>query len=240
MLFASTVAFGLALLTSGAVAREEPNDSLRGRGILSDQANGATLYLFVEVHHCGPDQGLPVAQILVSTDGGTRWQKQGPALNGSEFQLSRNTLDGLLVAGLHVAEGPGVDPFLLVPEDKRFRWQLHVIVEGPSELVGMGQTSPMDFLAWIRPVDPGSEGPRQPTVVYRSNDGGRVWAPGGSNPGGARGPIKKFDRITSRSGPWRIVDRRDGGFDVKHREAAGWRTVKKFPWSGCDLPPAER
>jgi hypothetical protein len=238
MLFASTVAFGIALLTTGLVGGGEPHESLRGRGIFSGEANGSALYLFAEVHRCGPEQVLPVAQILVSTDGGTTWQKRGPALEGSELQFVQNTRDGLLVAGLHTAEGPGIDPFLLVPGSKRFEWEVHGIFEGPSELVGVAQTSATDLLAWIRPVDAAGEGPRRAIVMYRSTDGGRLWSRAGSSAEGARGPFKKFGRLTARSGAWRIVDRRDGGFDVRHHESAGWRTVKAFPWSTCEAPVA--
>src|SRR2546423_809622 len=95
---------------SGA-ARAEAIERIRGRGILEKGA----LILFADVHGCGPEQALPVAQIFVSTDGGQTWVKRGPAIPGSEFEYVQAASDGVWIAGLHTAEGPGIDPFLLAP-----------------------------------------------------------------------------------------------------------------------------
>ena len=46
--------------------------------------------------------------------------------------------------------------------------------------------------------------------------------------------MKKFLSITARSGSWRLADRKDGGFDLQHRDHKRWQTVKEFPWAGCD------
>ena len=58
-------------------------------------------------------------------------------------------------------------------------------------------------------------------------------APGpAGNPTSSR--MKKFLSITARSGSWRLADRKDGGFDLQHRDHKRWQTVKEFPWAGCD------
>lgn len=137
------------------------------------------------------------------------------------------------IAGLHTAEGPGVDPFLLAPVAGAIDWTVRPIVEGPSELQGVGRKAAMEFFAWVRPVDVHGEAPRKPVAVYRSQDSGRTWRPVTAPGAVSERPMKRFARITARSSDWRIADREDGGFDVQRRDAGGWRTVKAFPWKRC-------
>jgi len=47
--------------------------------------------------------------------------------------------------------------------------------------------------------------------------------------------MQRFARIGRRSGSWRVVDRKDGGFDLQHREKRGWQAVKEFPWTSCEV-----
>jgi len=58
------------------------------------------------------------------------------------------------VAGLHTAEGPGIDPFLLVPTDAASSdWRLRTISEGPAELRGLARAGVSAIFAWIHRVD---------------------------------------------------------------------------------------
>jgi hypothetical protein len=237
---AFVVAFLIAASATGA-----PREPLRAKGIFADPKGGRAVYVFVDVHRCSAEPSLPAAQILESLDDGKTWERTGPRLEGSEFQLAQASPEGVWVAGLHIAEGPGIDPFLLapvVPADPRKPWVLHPITSGPSELVKVEKAGPRSLRAWIRRVDHADairNGPPRAAVVFSSDDGGRSWSAGRGAGSSAPGQFRKFAPITERSGAWRIVDRSDGGFDVRRREATGtWRTVGEFPWSPCDEPAA--
>jgi hypothetical protein len=223
----------LALLLASAVlcraARAEPVERIRGRGLLEDHA----LILLADVHGCGPEKQLPVAQIFVSTDEGKTWVKRGPAIPGSEFEYTLAAPDGMWIAGLHTAEGPGVDPFFLAPTGKgALDWQVRPITEGPAELRGLGRVAPKEFIAWVRPVDVHEGSPPKSDVLWRSLDGGDTWkadaAPGRKPPA-----AKEFHPINMYSGAHRLVDRKDGGFDVQRHGPRGWQPVKAFPWAAC-------
>ena len=237
-------AFVIAFLLAASATRA-PREPLRAKGIFADPKGGREVYVFVDVHLCSAEPSLPAAQILASLDEGKTWELTGPRLEGSEFQLAQGSDEGVWVAGLHIAEGPGIDPFLLapvVPTDLREPWLLHPITTGPSELVKVEKAGPKNLRAWIRPVnhaDAIRKGPPRAAVVFSSDDGGRSWSADRGAGSGAPGQFRKFAPITERSGAWRIVDRSDGGFDVQRREATGtWQTVRKFPWSPCDEPAA--
>jgi hypothetical protein len=212
-------------------ARGEAVESIRGRGILERGA----LFLFADVHRCGPEPTLPVAQIFVSVDGGKTWVKRGPGVPGSEFEYVHASSDGVWVAGLHTAEGPGIDPFLMVPSDAASSdWRLRAISEGPVELRGVGRSGAKGFVAWIRPVDL-HQGPHPKSeVVLRSDDGGETWKPGAAAKKSSDAVVKRFARVGARSANWRIVDRKDGGFDLQQHGKSGWQIVKAFPWAECD------
>ena len=234
-IFRSVTLQALLLWGAGAVlappARGEAAESIRGRGIFERGA----LYLFAEVHRCGPEAALPAAQIFVSSDGGKTWVKRGPELPGSELAYVQASSDGLWVAGLHTAEGPGIDPFLLVPADSASSdWRLRPISEGPAELRGVGRAGSNGFVAWIRPVDIHEKPHPDPEVLLRSDDGGATWKADAAPKRSPDAHIKRFARVASRSASWRIIDRKDGGFDVQRRGPGGWQLVKAFPWVRCD------
>jgi hypothetical protein len=216
-----------ALLFLGRLAEAGPAESIRGRGLVA----GETLILFADVHRCSPEQSLPVAQIFVSPDGGQSWAKRGPEIPGATFELVEPGAGVPRIAGLLTAEGPGVDPFLLVPTADGATWTLATIKEGPAELLGVERTGPASLLARVRPVDPSREGAKSAVLVYGSRDNGASWATARGT--AVRPPTKRFGRISMRSGSWRLVERADGGFDVQRRETKGWRVVKEFPWTPC-------
>jgi hypothetical protein len=194
---ALVLAFG-ASLGDVAPARGAPSESIRVRGIFER----GSLYLFADVHGCGAEPSLPAAQIFVSNDGGKTWSKRGPAVLGSDLEYVQASADGVWVAGLHTAEGPGIDPFLLVPTDAGSSdWRLRTI---------------------------------RPNVTFHSDDRGETWNAQDERAPSPGSRMQRFARIGTRSGSWRIVDRKDGGFDLQHREKRGWQAVKEFPWTSCE------
>lgn len=216
-------AAALAVWLGGGAAGAAPAapESIRGRGLVA----GQVLFLFGEVHRCGGEQTLPEAQSFVSTDGGQSWQKRGPALSGSEILFARAAGQELLAAGEHTAEGPATDPFVIGADG-----QAHTIADGPGELLGV-TASGQELTARVRAS--GAHGQRKPAAkqTYVSHDGGRTWsaaAAGARIPGGSALP-----RVSSHSGGWRLVDRKDGGFELQKRDGRAWTTVRPFPWTAC-------
>ena len=224
-------AAGVACLWLGLLSRAhaEQTESIRGRGVVAGEA----LFLFGEVHRCGAEQTLPEAQIFVSTDGGKTWQKAGPALPGTEILFARLNGQTLWAAGEHTAEGPAVDPFALVPAPAaRPDWVARPIVDGPAELVGVAVAGGQDLSAKVRRTGPHGE-KTSGTQELVSHDGGRSWSPGKAAAKDGPGPFQPLSPVRMRSGAWRLVDRKDGGFDLQKRSASGWSTVNPFPWTRC-------
>jgi len=227
---ALVLAFG-ASLGDVAPARGAASESIRGRGIFER----GSLYLFADVHGCGAEPSLPAAQIFVSNDGGKTWSKRGPAVLGSDLEYVQASADGVWVAGLHTAEGPGIDPFLLVPTDAGSSdWRLRTISEGPAELRGVARAGASALFAWIRRVDVHDKPISRPNVTFHSDDRGETWTAQDERAPSPGSRMQRFARIGTRSGSWRIVDRKDGGFDLQHREKRGWQAVKEFPWTSCE------
>lgn len=207
-------------------ARAEPLESIRARGLVA----GETLFLVGEVHRCGGEQTLPEAQIFVSTDGGKSWQKRGPALAGSEILFARAADHTLWAAGEHTAEGPATDPFVLVPAQAATPdWTARPITEGTAQLISVGVAGE-DVTARVRTTGPHGEKTASGAQDYVSHDGGLSWS---RHKAGGAGPSHTLPRVSLRSGAWRLVDRKDGGFDLQKRAEAGWTTVTPFPWNRC-------
>lgn len=234
-LWASRSACIALVLALAAVrpARGAGSESIRGRGIFER----GSLYLFADVHGCGAEPSLPAAQIFVSDDGGKTWSKRGPAMLGSELEYVQASADGVWVAGLHTAEGPGIDPFLLVPTDAASSdWRLRTISEGPAQLRGVARAGASALFAWIRQVDIHGKPIAKRDVTFHSDDRGETWQAHDERAPSPHSRMQHFARIGTRSGNWRIVDRKDGGFDLQHRKTHGWQAVKEFPWTTCEAP----
>lgn len=230
-------AAALVCLWAGAVAQAAPaapGESIRGRGVVAGQAPGPALFLVGEVHRCGGEAALPEAQLFVSADGGQSWEKRGPALAGSELSFARVLGGKLWAAGAHTAEGPAVDPFVLVPKADATApdWTASPIAEGPAELVDVS-VGGNQLAAHARRTGPTGEKTPGGPQLFVSQDGGRTWAAAKPGRNAGRPARQKLPRLTTRSGPWRLVDRKDGGFDLQKRDGRGWSTVKAFPWTPC-------
>jgi BNR/Asp-box repeat len=221
-------------------ARAEPVESIRARGLVAGplpnpppkgEGITETLFLIGEVHRCGGEQTLPEAQIFVSSDGGKSWQKRGPALAGSEILFARAADHTLWAAGEHTAEGPATDPFVLVPAQAATPdWTARSITAGTAQLLGVGVAGAQDLTARVRATGPHGEKTGAGTQDYVSHDGGLSWS---RQKAAAAGPSHPLPRVSMRSGAWRLVDRKDGGFDVQKRAGGGWTTVTPFPWNHC-------
>ncbi len=79
----------------------------------------------------------------------------------------------------------------------------------------------------------GPHGERQPggPQAYVSHDGGRTWSAAPRAEAGKG--TAKLARVSARSGVWRLIDRKDGGFELQKRDGKRWSTVKPFPWTPC-------
>jgi hypothetical protein len=204
------------------------------RGIVA----GREPILVADVQQCTSEPTLPGAQLFVSSDGGKTWQKRGPAIEGAAIVYAQERHDGWWLAGLRMVEGPGTDPFVLVPDAAPPWWTLHTVHEGPADLRRVARDGDGGVLMWIRHIVVGDERWRGALHLHRSRDGGRTWTDDGPRkespaPPGAR----DFARIARRTASWRIADRADGGFDVQHRGSGGWQTTATFPWRACDPSP---
>jgi hypothetical protein len=222
----SVMAAALATVLMGG-----ERESITAHGILP----GSTMVLFAEVRSCRPTQAPPFAQLFVSTDEGKTWVKRGPAVEGSEFQYAANSSEGVWVAGLHTMEGPGIDPFVLVPGGDPAgspEWTLSRIYQGPAELQSVLRAKPGELSASIKHIDVGSQRWQGQIHLHQSHDGGLTWTAVGP----AKGSVAtrgKFAKL-SKDGPiWRIADRKDRGFDVQRRTGQLWHTVSAFPWQAC-------
>jgi hypothetical protein len=223
------LAIAVAIPLAGAAAQQENVD---GKGIL---AYGDAVFLFADVESCGSEPELPAAQIFVSTDAAKTWQKHGPALEGSEFEFFHATWAGVWLAGIHTAEGPGIDPFILVPSEAPHEWMRYTIYEGPAALLGVTLEKGGTLLAWVRHID--VHQPQWPGVLYlhRSTDGGRSWKTSGPVKAVSSQSGAKFERIGRRSGAWRLSVLEDGGFSIQHRNntKGGWEDRSRFPRHDC-------
>src|SRR6185503_5956205 len=162
---------------------------------------GRTLYLFADVHGCGAEPSLPAAQIFVSSDGGRTWTKRGPAVLGSDLEYVQASADGVWVGGLHTAEGPGIDPFLLVPTDAASSdWRLRTISEGPAELRGLARAGVSAIFAWIHRVDIHDKPIAKPDVTFHSDDRGDTWKAQDERARSPSSRMQRFARIGTRSG----------------------------------------
>jgi hypothetical protein len=217
----------------GSGAASARGESVSAKGILAH--NGAAI-LFAEIRHCSAEPQLPAAQIFVSTDDGKSWSKRGPEIDGSEFEYAYKTGAALWIVGLHTAEGPGIDPFILVPAPSPFTWERHAIYDGPAELKAVRFGGRGHLSALVRHINVHDENGGGPIYRHESVDGGRSWKSEGRAKAALSSAGKNFAKITKRDSDWRIRDRADGGFDVQHRlgRQAAWRTMSEFPWQACD------
>jgi len=223
-----------------APARAGDAESINARGIfvgglVGGLSSGGLVVLFTQVHVCRSEPTLPAARILVSRDGGKTWTKEGPAIDRAELEYARVDGDGVWVAGLYTAEGPGIDPFILIPAGAspggHLDWSVQTIHDGPADLRGLAWGDG-GLVAWVRHLDLQDDA-KSTMVVHRSADGGHTWAPIDAASARRVKPRHRFTKIGKRAGAWRIVDRRDGGFDVQHQGGGRWRAVAEFPWRGC-------
>jgi hypothetical protein len=208
-------------------------ENFAGKGIL---AIGNNVLLFTTVRVCSAEPQLPSAQMLVSTDGGRSWHKRGPRLEGSEFEFVYQRRGQVWIAGLHTAEGPGIDPFVLVPSrrQQRFSWRKYIIHEGPSDLEGIAFGKKAELSALVSHIDMRNEDWKGVLYLHRSSNGGTSWRLVGRAVGARRQRGTPFERIAKENRAWRIVDQDDGGFVVQHRGAhESWLTASRFPLKPC-------
>jgi hypothetical protein len=91
------------------------------------------------------------------------------------------------------------------------------------------------LLARIHRVDIHEKPIAKPDVTFHSDDRGDTWKAQDERAPSPSSRMQRFARIGRRSGSWRIVDRKDGGFDLQHREKRGWQAMKEFPWTSCEV-----
>jgi len=137
-----------------------------------------------------------------------------------------------VVVGLHTAEGPGIDPFVLVPGAGPGDLVLHPVREGPAEIVGAARGRQGDLLVWLRDIS--GVGPPRGKRAYESRDQGVTWK---ASMRPSTVGLTLFSRLGRRSGAWRIADRPDGGFDIQRLNAKTWQSEVPFPWRACDRRP---
>ncbi len=193
--------------------------------------------LFTTVHKvlsCSAQSQIPAVQIFISTDRGKTWTKRGPELEGSQFQYVYENEGRLWVAGEHTAEGPGSDPFVLVPQSAGLGWDLHYVYEGAAELESIAMVDAQHIVAWVRHLKLTGEGWVGPEYVHTSEDGGRTRRTLGRHRKRSDQPGQRFREIEKRSATWRVVDQREIGIIVQQqRERATWETVSQFPVHLC-------
>jgi hypothetical protein len=224
----ATVATSLALAAS-----EHENVNPNGILVLND-----VLVLFATVQKvpsCSVQSQPAAAQIYVSTNAGKTWTKRGPELEGSQFEYAYESGGKLWVAGEHTAEGPSIDPFVLVPGEAPSEWVLHTIYKGPSELEGVAFQENGELVAWVRHVNINADNLPGTTYIHKSSDGGRTWKTVGQVKGLSNQPGRRFRKIEKQSATWQVVDQGDRGFIVQQRqgEQTAWKTVSQFPLYSC-------
>lgn len=219
----------LALFTFFAVSilSATSQENTAAYGII---AVGERVYLLAETRLCAAAGSLPKAQIFVSDSDGQKFRKVGPSIEGSkiEFYLSRN--DRLWLAGIHTAEGPSIDPFLLVPLRELDRWHIAKIYSGPSDLKAVAIRDSRHFRASIQAIDRHTDS-RGPEFDYLSSDGGQTWRRKRAEHHAAT--RAEFQRLETESSKWRIIDLEDGGFAVQKRMNTTWKTTSEFALRQC-------
>jgi hypothetical protein len=196
-----------------------------------------TLVTFAQVYPCPPNDLTPpgAAQIFVSDDGGAHWEKRGPELDGSEFQYFRAIGDRLWVVGEHTAEGPAIEPFIFVPNEKGFDWTQHVIYKDAAELEGIAAQSDGGFTAWIRHLKLHDNGWTGPLYLHQSSDGGLTWHVVSRAKKVPSAPRAGFKKIEKQAENWRVREQESGVSTIEHRADvhSEWKSVYRFPGNAC-------
>lgn len=215
-------------LTAVALAQE----NVASDGVL---LRGKTVVLFGRVSTCAAEGQIPAAQVFISLNDGKTWDRRGPLIEGSTFEYVLDDGITLRVAGSHTAEGPEIDPFLLMSTGDLSEWKLHKIYRGPSELRSVALNDNGQLVAWIKHIDPHRERWEGPTYAYESRDNGATWGVLGPVPKGTTTPAGRvFSKIEKEDRGWRVVDMEGGGFEVQHLEVDhSWKTAHKFPLQMC-------
>jgi len=218
-----------ANLTMSLLVAAAGNENVSGKGIV---VQGDVVVFFAEVRDCGSE--ISSAQVFVSSDGGKSWQKRGPSLEGSEFDFFHPAANGLWLAGIHIAEGPGIDPFIWIPGEKPYEWVQSTIYEGPASLEDIARLPDGSLLAWVRHID--IHRPEWPGALYvhRSVDSGRSWKVSAPGKPMSRNSGTKFRRIGTHSKNWRFVDGTNG-VSIQHRKDnnGGWEDVSQISPQEC-------
>ena len=193
---------------------------------------GNTVVIFARLHLCN---GPTAVRLLASTDNGKTWAKPGALLEGSEFTSSLVSDGRLWIAGLHTAEGPGIDPFLLIPAHNPLQWKLGRIYEGPSELIAVAMGVNGELSAWVSHIDMSTEDWTGPVYLHASSDGGKTWNVIQQQQKVLSSSQREFQEIQKQDRGWRVVDLEDGGFGIQHQgaELSEWDTVARFPMERC-------
>ena len=228
--------FSLLTIFAGPLAfaaAGQENANADGILVLND-----AIVLFASVQkvtNCDSQSPLAAAQIYVSMDAGKTWTKRGPELGGSRFEYAYESGGRLWVAGEHTAEGPGINPFLLVPGEKPFVWLLRTIYPGPSDLEGLAFQKNGALVAWIRHINVHRDNWPGATYIHESSDEGRTWKTVGQLKGLSERPGRKFSKIEKQIVAWQVVDLGDRGFVVQHQEgkSATWQSVSQFAFHPC-------
>lgn len=204
---------------------------------------GDKIFLLTNSLSCGY-AAADAAQLLVSTDGGHSWKRRGPRLPGYAFLFMYVTNGKAWIAGEHTAEGPGIDPFVLVPSAAGDAWHMRTIYQGEAELLRVAIGGDEELTAWIQHLHlSGLKGDWVgPVYLHRSRDGGETWKELGLArkqrvQGGA-----EFKSLSTLKDPlWRAISYQSKGFKLQHRETAdgAWKTVSRFPALNCKNEDAQ-
>jgi hypothetical protein len=176
-----------------------------------------------------------MAMLLVSTDAGRTWKRRGPWLEGYRFTFLDQRDGRVWVTGEHTAEGPSVDPFILVPTVTGDNWQFHRIYEGPATIERIAWGNNGELIAWIREIVTSllTEGP---VYIHHSLDGGKTWKQLGLARRHKVAVGAEFRPITTHMTTLcRVINLTRGGFIVQRRESESspWKTVSRFSRWRC-------